>query len=221
MQSTTVNLNIQRFNEQAGVWDENPVRAELARSIVKMVEAEITGFEAPRMMDYGCGTGMCSIPLAHRASSLLAVDVSSGMLVKLREKADALALPNIETLQHDLAAQPLGGGEFDVIITAMALHHVRDVALVLKRFRPLLASNGVLLVADLDQEDGSFHADSTGVEHHGFKRDWVLNALWDAGFRMVSIATAHTVVKPSASGEGNRSYPVFFMAARIHPEGLP
>lgn len=215
-----MNPNIQRFDERAGVWDENPVRAELAGNIVRMAEAEITGFAAPRMMDYGCGTGMCSIPLAHRASSLLAVDVSSGMLAKLREKADALALANVETLQHDLAAQPLEGREFDVIITAMTLHHVGDVALVLKRLRPLLTVNGVLLVADLDQEDGSFHTDPTGVEHHGFKRDWVLNALWDAGFRMVSIATAHTVVKPLASGGGNRSYPVFFMAARVQPERL-
>lgn len=218
MQNTTVNPNIHRFDERAGVWDENPVRAELARSIVNMAEAEITGLTAARMMDYGCGTGMCSIPLAHRVSSLLAVDVSSGMLAKLREKADALAIPNVETLQHDLASQPLEGREFDVIITAMALHHVRDVALVLKRFSPLLAPNGVLLLADLDQEDGSFHENPTGVEHLGFKRDWILNALWDAGFRMADIGTAHTIVKPAASGGEPRSYPVFFIAARVRPE---
>jgi ubiquinone/menaquinone biosynthesis C-methylase UbiE len=213
-----MNPNIQRFDERAGVWDENPVRAELARSIVRMAEMEITGIASPRMMDYGCGTGMCSIPLAHRASSLLAVDVSCGMLAKLREKADALALSNVETLQHDLSVQPLEGREFDVIITAMALHHVRDVALVLKHFHPLLSQNGVLLIADLDREDGSFHEDPTGVEHHGFKRDWMLNALWDAGFRMAEIATAHTIVKPAASGGEPRSYPVFFMAARVRPE---
>jgi len=69
MQSTTMNTNIQRFDERAGVWDENPVRAELARSIVRTAEMEITGIASPRMMDYGCGTGMCSIPLAHRASN--------------------------------------------------------------------------------------------------------------------------------------------------------
>jgi len=79
MQSTTMNPNIQRFDERAGVWDENPVRAELARSIVRMAAMEITGIDSPRMMDFGCGTGMCSIPLAHRASSLLAVDVSPGI----------------------------------------------------------------------------------------------------------------------------------------------
>jgi 2-polyprenyl-3-methyl-5-hydroxy-6-metoxy-1,4-benzoquinol methylase len=170
------------------------------------------------MMDYGCGTGMCSLPLAHRALSLLAVDVAPGMLAKLKEKADALALPNIETLQHDLTAHPLEGREFDVILSAMALHHVRDVTLLLQRFRPLLAAHGVLLIADLDREDGSFHQDPTGVEHHGFKRDWILNALWDAGFRMADIGTAHTIVKPAASGGEPRNYPVFFIAAHVRPE---
>lgn len=213
-----MNPNIHRFDEQAGVWDENPVRAELARSIVRIAEAEIKGFTAPRMMDYGCGTGMCSIPLAHRASSLLAVDVSAGMLAKYKEKANALGFHHVETLQHDLALHPLEGREFDVIITAMALHHVHDVALVLKRFYPLLAKTGVLLIADLDREDGSFHDDLTGVEHYGFKHDWILNALWDAGFRRAEICTAHTIEKPGASGGTPRSYPVFFMAARVRPE---
>lgn len=215
MPSVTVNPNIQRFDEQAGVWDDNPVRAALARSIVRMAEAEITRFTAPRVMDYGCGTGMCSIPLAHRASSLLAVDVSPGMLAKLRAKADALNLLNVETLQRNLAEQALEGREFDAIITAMALHHVRDVALVAKRFRPLLAPDGVLIIADLDQEDGSFHDDPTGVEHHGFKREWMLNILEAAGFRVVNVTTVHTIEKPAASGEGSRSYPVFFMTAKF------
>ena len=213
-----MNPNIQRFDERAGVWDENPVRAELARSIVAMAKMKIARFAAPRMMDYGCGTGMCSIPLAHLVSSLLAVDVSPGMLAKYKEKADVLGFQQVETLQRDLALQPLEGREFDVIISAMALHHICDVALVLKRFHPLLAENGVLLLADLDREDGSFHDDPTGVEHHGFKRDWILNALWDAGFRMAEICTAHTIVKPAASGDESRSYPVFFIAARVRPE---
>ena len=213
-----MNQNIERFDARAGVWDENPVRAELARNIVSIAELKMAGFSAPRMMDYGCGTGMCSIPLAHRASSLLAVDVSLGMLAKYKEKADALGFQQVETLQHDLAAQPLEGREFDVIITAMTLHHVRDVALVLKRLHPLLSQSGVLLIADLDREDGSFHEDPTGVEHHGFKQDWMLNALWDAGFRMVEICTAHTIVKHTASGGEPRCYPVFFMAARVRPE---
>ena len=212
-----VNPNIQRFDQQAGVWDENPVRAELARRIVAAVEKEIRRYAAPRIMDYGCGTGLCSIPLAPRVASLLAVDISPGMLVQVRTKADALGLRNIETLQHDLAVLPLENRTFDAIVTAMALHHVKDVAGLLKRFRPLLAPEGILLIADLDQEDGTFHTDATGVEHPGFSRAWMEQALRDAGFGTVGITTVHTIVKPPASEGDPRRYNVFFAAARIQP----
>lgn len=215
---SSTNPNIQRFDNEAGVWDEKPHRVELARRIVSLAEREIAGFKAPRIMDYGCGTGTCSIPLASRASSVLAVDISLAMLEEVQKKANSLGLSNIATLRHDLAVEPLEGREFDVIVTAMAMHHVKDVALVLERFRSLLAEDGALLVADLDQEDGSFHQDLTGVEHHGFKRDWILNTLWDAGFRMVSIDTAYTMMKPNGANGTPKAYPVFFMAARIRPQ---
>lgn len=212
-----MNLNIQRFDAQAGMWDENPVRAELARRIVENVEREIAALPSPGMMDYGCGTGMCSIPLAPRVASLLAVDISPGMLAQVRAKADALGFANVETLRHDLAAEPLAGRVFDAIVSAMALHHVKDVALLLKRFRELLAPGGVLLLADLDEEDGSFHADKTGVEHAGFRRDWLTQTLREAGFTDTAITTAHTIVKPPAGGGEPRGYGVFFAAARVRP----
>lgn len=50
------------------------------------------------------------------------------MLARVREKAEALALANVVTLQHDLTVRPIEGREFDVIITGMTLHHVRYVA---------------------------------------------------------------------------------------------
>jgi len=213
-----MNPNIHRFDREAAVWDANPQRAALAQAIVRCVEAQLDEDASPRMLDYGCGTGLCSLPLAARCQSVLGVDVAPGMLAKLEEKAAALGLTNLRTLQHNLAECPLEGRVFDLIVCAMALHHVRDVALVLQRFRPLLAEGGVLTLADLDAEDGSFHADLTGVEHHGFPRNQILNSLWEAGFRQVDIATAHTIEKPSLCGEPRR-YPVFFMAARVRPRG--
>ncbi len=63
------------------------------------------------------------------------------------------------------------------------------------------------------QEDGSFHDDATGVEHQGFRREWLLNQLWEAGCRDVRIETAHVIEKPVANGATGR-FPVFFMAAR-------
>jgi 2-polyprenyl-3-methyl-5-hydroxy-6-metoxy-1,4-benzoquinol methylase len=218
-----MNLNTSRFDQEAGLWDANPVRAALARSIVGLAQREIAGLpEPPRLMDYGCGTGMCSLPLARQCATVVAVDVSPGMLEQLKAKAAGLGLRNVSPLCHDLTQGSLAlepGQGFDVILTAMALHHVHDVPLLLHRFRSLLNRGGVLLLADLDEENGSFHTNPTGVEHHGFKREWLINQLWEAGFRMIRIATAHTVTKPTATGAVG-DFPVFFMSARVEPTDL-
>ena len=90
----------------------------------------------------------------------------------------------------------------------MTLHHVRDVGALLQRFQSLLVPGGLLALADLDAEDGSFHQDPRGVEHHGFHRDWIREQLQAAGFPQVEFEIAYEIEKPE------RRYPVFTATAR-------
>jgi 2-polyprenyl-3-methyl-5-hydroxy-6-metoxy-1,4-benzoquinol methylase len=115
--------------------------------------------------------------------------------------------------RHDLSAEPLTGLGLDVILCAMTLHHVREVGSLLKRFHSLLSPGGLLAVADLDQEDGSFHQDLRGVEHHGFLREWIQEQLQTAGFTQANLETVHEIEKPDASGAPRRD-PVFLATAR-------
>jgi 2-polyprenyl-3-methyl-5-hydroxy-6-metoxy-1,4-benzoquinol methylase len=95
----------------------------------------------------------------------------------------------------------------------MALHHIPDVAAVLRAFGTLLVPGGWVALADLDTEDGSFHGpDVPGVAHHGFDRAQVQRWLGDAGFTNVTFRTAHTVEK-ARNGETGR-YPIFLATAR-------
>ncbi len=200
-----------RFDAKAAGWDEDPRRLALAADISKALDQEIAGMTKPRLLDYGAGTGLCSLPLAEKCSSVLAVDVSAGMLARLEEKARVAGFTHVKTLWWDICVKPLTAIECDVIFCAMTLHHVRKVDLLLQRFRSMLADGGLLAIADLDKEDGAFHTDHAGVEHFGFRRDWLLNRLGDAGFTLVTVQTVHRIKKD------NRSYPVFFMAARTRP----
>lgn len=208
------NANVSRFNEQAKTWDEEPCRVAMGAAIARAVDARIGGNVRPRLMDYGCGTGLCSLPLAGRCSSVLGVDSSTEMLARLEAKARAAGLEHVTTRRHDLTAEAMTGVEFDVILCTMALHHVRDVELLVRRFHSLLAPGGLLALADLDKEDGSFHQDTRGVEHHGFEREWVREQLQRAGFARVDFETAYEVEKPGPSGEPRR-FPVFLATARI------
>jgi 2-polyprenyl-3-methyl-5-hydroxy-6-metoxy-1,4-benzoquinol methylase len=201
------------FDSKAASWDVDASKHELAADIVRVVEREIGSKTRPRLLDYGAGTGLCSMALAPKCSSILAVDVSSGMLSRLEQKARAAEICHLKTLRHDLCNGPLDGMRFKVILCAMTLHHVRNTALLLRRFRSMLEPEGFLAIADLDKEDGSFHADPTGVEHKGFSRDHLVRQMMDAGFTLVSMETVHHIEKLGRSGP--QRYPVFFTTGRM------
>jgi len=42
-------------------------------------------------------------------------------------------------------------------MSAMTLHHVEDTTLLFQRFAEHLSDHGIVALADLDREDGSFH----------------------------------------------------------------
>jgi 2-polyprenyl-3-methyl-5-hydroxy-6-metoxy-1,4-benzoquinol methylase len=196
------------FDEKAKTWDEDPRRVDMGAAIARAVQRKFCEGQRPRLLDYGCGTGLSSLPLAGRCSSVLGVDSSTGMLAQLQAKARAAGLTHVTTCRHDLTAEPLVAQEFDVILCAMTIHHVRDVGALFQRFQSLLAPGGLVAVADLDAEDGSFHQDPRGVEHHGFRRDWIRERLQAAGFAQVEFETAHEIER------SGRRYPVFLATAR-------
>jgi hypothetical protein len=71
-----------------------------------------------------------------------------------------------------------------------------------------LAPGGWLAIADLESEDGSFHAEP--VPHHGFDPQAFLARMGRAGLDPVSAERVHAMRK---SPEG-RDYPVFLAVAR-------
>jgi 2-polyprenyl-3-methyl-5-hydroxy-6-metoxy-1,4-benzoquinol methylase len=202
-----------QFDEKAKTWDEEPRRVALGAAIARAVATKLDEWKSVRLLDYGCGTGLCSLPLAGRCASILGLDSSTEMLARLEAKARAAGFVHITTRRYDLTAEPLAGMEFDVVMCAMTLHHVRDISLLLQRFHSLLVPGGLLALADLDEEDGSFHEDKHGVEHFGFRREWIAEQLKDAGFSGVKFETAHEIERPDATGKIRR-FPVFLASAK-------
>ncbi len=70
----------------------------------------------PLALDVACGTGQSTIPLTELAERVIGVDASEEML------AQATAHPRV-TYRVALAEElPFGGGEFDLVTVAQALH---------------------------------------------------------------------------------------------------
>ncbi len=94
----------------------------------------------------------------------------------------------------------------------MVLHHIHDARAMLSKFHALLEPNGVLLVADLDKEDGSFHTDGTTDVHLGFDRGELRKIVEESGFTNVQFSTAYEINKKIGNEE--KVFPVFLMSAR-------
>jgi ubiquinone/menaquinone biosynthesis C-methylase UbiE len=199
------------FDEKARAWDINPVFRDRANQIAAAIAAEVPLHTGMTVLDYGCGTGLLSFPLRDRLGTMTLADSSAGMLEVLAEKIAADGDAQMHACRLDLMTDPVPAQRYDLIYTSMTLHHVPDTAHILRTFHDLLQPGGYLCIADLDQEDGSFH----GIEydlHHGFDRTTLGALAHAAGFAETRFRTVFEIVKERT--EGPRAYPVFLMTAR-------
>jgi SAM-dependent methyltransferase len=98
------------------------------------------------------------------------MDNSSEMVRMINEKINSSKAANLKALNFNLETDVYKEGKFDLIFTQMVLHHVIDVERIISTFHKLLNPDGHLVIADLYEEDGSFHGEGfTG--HNGFNID--------------------------------------------------
>lgn len=204
--------NIARFDEIAESWDENRDRTDLARAIGHAILAVTHPHGTARALEFGCGTGLVTALLAPAVGHVVAVDNSPGMLDVLQRKAQALGLDNVEPRRIDVGRE-VPGGPFDLIFSGMTLHHIEDVAGLLRRLAGELAPGGWIAVADLELENGTFHGNAAGIMHHGFDPREVVRWLESAGLEAIATRRIHIVGKTGADGH-EHEYPVFLATAK-------
>lgn len=194
------------FQDKAADWDARPIPAQISEGVGQALRARLNLRDDMTVMDFGAGTGLVCGQLAPLVGKIYAVDISEAMLAQLAQKPELAG--KVEIRCQDLLEQPLDE-HVELVVSAMALHHVQDTPRLLKCFHSHLTADGRVALADLDAEDGSFHpADAEGVFHHGFDRDALRGLLEQTDFVDVELSTATTVTK-----EG-RPYSVFLATAR-------
>lgn len=198
------------FDAAAARWDANPMRVQLATETYRAIAAAVPLTPAMHALDFGCGTGLLTFLLHPRVGSVTGADSSAGMLATFREKAAAFGLDNVATLHVDPEQGDTLGGPYDLIVSNMTLHHIADPATLIRLLRVHLTPGGHLCLADLDPDDGEFHADNTGVCHFGFDRGALRQMFIDAGFTAVNDVTTTAITRPTARGV-ERAFTIFMM----------
>jgi ubiquinone/menaquinone biosynthesis C-methylase UbiE len=189
------------FDGEAAVWDEEPRRVQLAKDLFRAISEEVVLTPYMEVLDFGCGTGLVTLPLSARTGRVTGVDSSQGMLNVLDGKARSGRVANVTIRRIDLDCGDVLDGMYDLVVSTMTLHHVRDIVSLLERFARALKAGGHVCIADLDPDNGEFHENREGVFHPGFERPGLRNALSKAGFVDISDRTATEVVKPDTSGK--------------------
>lgn len=203
--------NIDRFNELASEYDEDPERVEMATAVAASMLAALALKGTEQALEFGCGTGLITLRLAPQLAHVTAMDSSPGMLAVLRQKCEHQAHANVTIREGSLPDQ-LPDGHFDLIFSALTLHHIKNTEALLRALSDHLEPGGRVALADLDREDGSFHSNPSGVAHHGFGRDVLKEALAKTGFESIGFSTAHTVRKENNVGK-LQEYPIFLAVA--------
>ena len=179
------------FDQAADTWDLAEPRVALALGVAKAIRERVALSRTLEVLDFGCGTGLVTLALAQAVGAITGADSSPAMLEVLAEKAQALGIA--------VGLQP---------VSSMTLHHLADIPALFGHFAAHLRPGGRVALADLDTEDGGFHAEASGVHHQGFAREQIQAWLQEAGFQEVRLETA-TVARRE-----ERDYPVFLATAR-------
>ncbi|MCG5053170.1 MAG: methyltransferase domain-containing protein [Myxococcales bacterium] len=197
------------FADKAADWDTRPLPQRISAGVSAALLARVPLEPDQTVLDFGAGTGLLTGAIAPKVGSVFAVDTSPAMLAQLTAKLASSG--KVEPVCQDLLAAPLGR-RVDLIISAMAMHHVQDTAALLRTFFEHLVPGGRVALADLDREPGDFHPPEVeGVFHHGFDRDAFTALLRQAGFTDVHFDTACSVDKDE------RSYAIFLVTA-VRPQ---
>ena len=81
-------------------------------------------FRPNTTLDFGCGTGRLSIPLANRSEKVIGLDVSEDMLTEARKNAERQSKSNTEFKLSDDTLSALKGESFDLINSYIVLQHI-------------------------------------------------------------------------------------------------
>ncbi len=194
------------FDEFAQKWDEKPSRIAVAKAVSDTME-EAVDFKDRDLLELGCGTGLVGLSFATIAKSLYGIDSSKNMVEVFNQKAKDLGFSNARADFKDFFHEEFD--PVDIVFSSMVFHHIEDTKGAIEKSYKTLRDGGKLLIADLEEEDGTFHVrGNEGVHHFGFDQEKLTSVLQDAGFKNIAFKTAHQMER-----ENGRVYDIFLCTA--------
>lgn len=199
------------FDIKAAEWDKNPMHWDRSEAIANEIKELIPLRKDMKALEYGAGTGITSFLLKDYLKEITLMDNSTEMVKIMNEKIRTTGVSSMKALNFDLEHDDYKEGTFDLIFTQMVLHHVNDIETIINRFSKLLNRGGYLAIADLYEEDGSFHGNGfTG--HKGFNVENLSLIIKKNSFSNISHKTCFEIDRKISETE-TAKFDVFLLTA--------
>ena len=128
---------------------ENPfTRVSRAAVIIEHLDLQ-PGMKA---LDFGCGPGRVTIPMAERVGSqgqVTAVDLQDGMIQRAQEKARAKNLDNIHFVQAAAGQGKIGKNQFDRAVLVTVLGEIPNQKSAMQELFDSIRPGGILSVTEI------------------------------------------------------------------------
>jgi len=149
---------------------DNPfAKANSTNVVIEQLQIE----PGMKVVDAGCGPGRITIPLAKKMKdgTVVAMDIQSGMLERVKEKAQVANINNITTLRAGIGEGKLEHNTYDRAVISSVLGEIPDQKKALQELFSALKPGGMLVVTE------------TRFDPHFQKKEHVLNLAKAIGFQ--------------------------------------
>ncbi|MFI5735121.1 class I SAM-dependent methyltransferase [Kribbella sp. NPDC051587] len=132
------------YDRWASSYDSDNATNVLVRLEQEALDRVLSAGEGKKALDAACGTGRQASRLTKLGYEITGVDATSAMLDVARQNS-----PESRFLKGDLRDLPVQDGEFDLVISTLAVSHVRELDLVMSEFARAAKAGGRVVIVDV------------------------------------------------------------------------
>ena len=156
--------------------------------------------EGKRDLDFGCGSGeRCMDYVKRGASKVTGIDISEKMLAVAKSENSDEKITYLNMPMEDLGSLE---GEYDVVISSLALHYVEDYPGVVKNVYRLLCEGGIFLFSQehplstcYSGNGDRWTRDENGMKIHANIADYCVERRNDSTWFVEGIQRYHRMFK--------------------------
>lgn len=195
------------FAHRAAEWD-TPQKVRMTEVFVKELQQVVDIQSHWKALEVGAGTGLVGMQLIDKVDNIVFEDTSAAMLEVLKTKLDSR--DNAEILLGEVF--DYHKQDIDFVFSCMAFHHIPDIDSTLHHLFQITKKDAVIAVADLLEEDGSFHGFEP-IPHKGFDLEMLATQFENAGFQVITKSVYNTLKRERVPGIIS-SYDQFILVAK-------